>query len=104
MGTCFATRAAAVWERLLARVGVGAAGKAGPRLAGPAGWRGGPQEGERGRPAAAPVGPSRPCARERARSRGQVGLVRLGWTDQANMAFTFLSHFLYSFPFHILLD
>ena len=28
----------------------------------------------------------------------------VGWTDQANMAFTFLSHFLYSFPFHILLD
>ena len=67
MGTCFATRAAVAWERLLARVGVGAAGEAGSRLAGPAGWRGGPQEGERGRPAAAPVGPSRPRAHERAR-------------------------------------
>jgi len=28
----------------------------------------------------------------------------VGWADPANMAFTFLSYFLYSFPFQILLD
>ena len=37
-------------------------------------------------------------------ARGPCWAGAVGWTDQANMAFTFLSHFLYSFPFHILLD
>ena len=39
-----------------------------------------------------------------AKSKGASWAGSVGWTDQANMAFTFLSYFLYSFLFHILLD